>query len=159
MADLTPIQEGAFSELPGIDRTILLLSGDCEIRVSGGRAVKLKTHELFRFPGDVPTISTVRANGRDLNCMIDRARYTASVVLVRPDLEVVLAMKLNDTMFIVGIGEAVEGTIDSCGQKRGFELCQEDTLRFECPVSSTTTVRISKGGIAYIAHLSPVEHI
>jgi len=81
-------QSGAFSNFPGIDRTLLLLSGAGFTLAFGGRkAVLEKRYQMARFPGDEPT-ECILADGpcKDFNIMVDRTRAKASVTLCEAPL-------------------------------------------------------------------------
>lgn len=76
-------QSGAFSNFPGTDRTLLLLSGAGFTLAFGGRKIVLaKRYDIARFPGDERTECTL-ANGpcKDFNIMVDRTRAKAAVTL------------------------------------------------------------------------------
>ena len=71
MADLSA-PGGMFSQIPGVDRIIVLLEGSgVTLAVDGSPPRELARLEPFPFSGDVSTSSTVAsASGRDLNCMV-----------------------------------------------------------------------------------------
>jgi len=76
-------QSGAFSNFPGIDRTLLLLSGAGFSLGFGGAAVVLtERYQIARFPGDDRT-ECVLLDGacKDFNIMVERARAQAAVTL------------------------------------------------------------------------------
>jgi len=78
-------QSGAFSNFPGIDRTLLLLSGAGFTLAFGGSEMVLdRRYQMARFPGDECTECTL-ADGpcKDFNIMVDRARAQAAVTLCK----------------------------------------------------------------------------
>lgn len=76
-------QSGPFSNFPGVDRTLLLLSGaGFTLAFGGGEVVLDKRYEMARFPGDAPVDCTLRDGPcKDFNIMVDRRRARADVVL------------------------------------------------------------------------------
>jgi environmental stress-induced protein Ves len=80
-ADVT--QSGAFSNFPGIDRTLLLLSGaGFTLAFDGGETALTQPYQIARFAGDAPVDCTLHDGPcQDLNIMVDRARARAEVAL------------------------------------------------------------------------------
>jgi len=76
-------QDGAFSNFPGIDRTLLLLNGAGLTLAFGDRAVVLdKRYQMARFAGDEATqCALLHGPCKDFNIMVDRARGRAAVTL------------------------------------------------------------------------------
>ena len=132
MADLTPVQDGPFSQMCQVDRTILLLRGDCSIEVNGAPAVALQPFQPFSFPGDVPTVSTVLHNGRDLNCMVDRNNCSSAVhVIAAGERPVPMQLKQGDILFVTALGGPSAFALGKCSREESFVLDKEDTLRYD----------------------------
>lgn len=162
MADLTPVWEGAFSQMSEVDRTILLLEGDCKVQVNGAPPVDLQPFQSFSFPGDVPTVSTVLDNGRDLNCMVDRGCCSSTVhVIAAGEPAAPVPLEDGDILFVTALGAASTFQIGSdsdsysCGES--YDLDKEDTLR--CDIAAPcadTQVTVSVGRVVafVISHLN-----
>jgi environmental stress-induced protein Ves len=109
MADLTG--DGPFSELPDVDRILVLLAGDdVELMIDGAAPAPLGHHEAIAFPGDVPTSLTMAAGtGRDLNLMWDRTRAEGSVAILQIGDEVRIDAP---TAFAIALGGSANVAID-----------------------------------------------
>jgi environmental stress-induced protein Ves len=109
MADLTG--DGPFSELPDVDRILVLLAGDdVELMIDGAAPAPLGHHEAIAFPGDVPTSLTMAAGtGRDLNLMWDRTRAEGSVAILQIGDEVRIDAP---TAFAIALGGSATVAID-----------------------------------------------
>lgn len=133
MADLAA-PGGPFSQLCNVDRVLTLLEGEgVTVAVNGEEAVELKPHETFKFPGDVPTTSTVGSTtGRDLNTMWDRTRCKASVSIVTGPAMLMLPPGLS-VAFAVAIGGDASVAVTARGAvDRGmFDMGKEDAVRFD----------------------------
>lgn len=83
MADLAG--DGPFSEIPDVDRILVLLAGgDVALAIAGAAPAPLGRHEAIAFPGDVPAYLTMASGaGRDLNLMWDRTRAAGAVELLQ----------------------------------------------------------------------------
>ncbi len=78
-------RDGPFSAFPGVDRTLVLLSGNGMRLAAGGETIELHArHEPVTFAGEA-AIDCVLTGGptRDFNLMVRRDRATGSVVVVR----------------------------------------------------------------------------
>lgn len=91
-ADLTPGTEQEFSQIVGVDRTLILTCGtSISLDVKGMARESLELHRPFTFPADATTFCDVNEPGpgigspRDLNIMWDRVRMRAPVVSVITD--------------------------------------------------------------------------
>lgn len=80
--------DGPFSAFPGVDRTIMLISGG-GVRLQS-QAAPLIDHRLdeplkpFAFPGEAPIMSTlVGGSCSDLNLMVQRTRGSGSLTVHR----------------------------------------------------------------------------
>jgi environmental stress-induced protein Ves len=109
MADLTG--DGPFSELPDVDRILVLLAGDdVKLMIDGAAPAPLGHHEAIAFPGDVPTSLTMAAGtGRDLNLMWDRTRAEGSVAILQIGDEVRIDAP---TAFAIALGGSANVAID-----------------------------------------------
>jgi environmental stress-induced protein Ves len=109
MADLAG--DGPFSELPDVDRILVLLAGDdVKLMIDGAAPAPLGHHEAIAFPGDVPTSLTMAAGtGRDLNLMWDRTRAEGSVAIRQIGDEVRIDAP---TAFAIALGGSANVAID-----------------------------------------------
>jgi environmental stress-induced protein Ves len=109
MADLAG--DGPFSELPDVDRILVLLAGaDVELTIDGAAPAPLGIHAAIAFPGDVPTSLTMApGTGRDLNLMWDRTRAEGSVAILHIGDE----MRIDaPTAFAIALGGSATVAID-----------------------------------------------
>lgn len=117
------IEDGAFSNFPGIDRTLSVLSGEgIMLHVAGREPQELvRTTEPLFFPGDVPTHS-VLLNGPivDLNIMTRRGRFTHQVTrcagneirVVGPVSDTTIVLSRSAGLAISSAGHAVTLGVD-----------------------------------------------
>jgi environmental stress-induced protein Ves len=70
-------QSGPFSAFPGVDRTILLVSGPGMLLEFPDRSHALRPHEPFRFDGEEAVHCTISGPTRDLNVMTRRVPSAA----------------------------------------------------------------------------------
>ena len=78
-------RDGPFSAFPGVDRTLVLLSGNGMRLAAGGETIELHArHEPVTFAGEA-AIDCVLTSGptRDFNLMVRRDQHAGSVVVVR----------------------------------------------------------------------------
>jgi len=75
-------QSGAFSRLPGIDRTIVFCEGNRMSLTINGKSVELLRGIPFEFSGDAATFCDVsRGSTRNLNIMVNRATAIAKTTV------------------------------------------------------------------------------
>lgn len=105
------VEDGDFSSLPGIDRTLILLEGEgFELDFGGeGRAGPLQPFEPVAFSGDWKTRAVnVRGRSQDFNVMARRGVVAADVCVVQgPATGTVtsdLAVFVADGMFTLKAG-------------------------------------------------------
>ena len=124
MADLAG--DGPFSEIPDVDRVLVLLAGDgVELRIGGAEPAPLGRHEAIAFPGDVPTSLTMHPGaGRDLNLMWDRTRAAGAVDVLAAGAELELGAPLA---FAVAIGGPAAVAVDGAEHALG----EHDALLIE----------------------------
>lgn len=124
MADLTG--GGPFSEIPGVDRILVLLAGDdAALAIDGADPVPLVPLAPIAFPADVPTTLVMPpGTGRDLNLMWDRADATGAIDLLEIGEE---ALVDEDTAFAVAVGGSA--TIDVDGDEH--VLGEHDAIRID----------------------------
>jgi environmental stress-induced protein Ves len=82
-ADVT--QDGPFSNFPGIDRTLLLLSGaGLKLEFTNRNVVLNQPYQTARFAGDEPVECTL-LNGpcKDFNIMADRTQARATTTIFK----------------------------------------------------------------------------
>ncbi|MBY0515456.1 MAG: HutD family protein [Bacteriovoracaceae bacterium] len=71
MADI--VEDGPFSNFPGMERTLILLSGEpIQIQHNDGPVQKLSLLTPYQFSGDAKTYAFIQSQGLDLNFMIRR---------------------------------------------------------------------------------------
>lgn len=159
MADLTPVVDGAFSCMECIDRTILLLGGDCKIQVNGAVPIELALHKPFQFSGDVPTISTVCSMGRDLNCMVDRSLYRSAVrIASQTDTAIVVDSEpKSQVLLAVSIGGPTKVSICGINGEKEFSLDENDAIRCDISAGTSSTARITSGK-AFVVVISSVKN-
>ncbi len=123
MADLAG--DGPFSEIDGIDRILVLLTGEnVTLSIDGAAPEPLKERAAIAFPGDVPTSLTMSGSGRDLNLMWDRERARGAVDILQigdtADLE-------ENVAFAVALGGPATIGIDDDEHVLG----EQDTLKID----------------------------
>jgi environmental stress-induced protein Ves len=92
-ADVTA--DGPFSNFPGIDRTLLLLSGaGLKLAFAGTAALLDAQYASAKFAGDEPVFCTL-LNGpcQDFNIMVDRARAAAKIEIARSPFSGIIAAR------------------------------------------------------------------
>ena len=124
MADLAG--PGPFSELPGVERILVLLAGEgVVLHVEGRPPAPLGRHDAIAFPGDAPThLEMPPGPGRDLNLMWDRARAAGRVDVLAAGATLALDAPLA---FAVAIGGPARVEVDGAA----VELGAEDALRID----------------------------
>lgn len=124
MADLAG--PGPFSELPGVDRILVLLAGEgVVLHVDGREPAPLGRHDAIAFPGDLPThLEMPPGPGRDLNLMWDRTRATGRVDVLAAGAGLALAAPLA---FAVAIGGPARAAVDGAA----VDLGEQDALRID----------------------------
>jgi environmental stress-induced protein Ves len=71
---------GPFSSFVSIDRVLAVLEGEMRLAIDGAEAHLMDpSSPAFTFPGDVPTSAEVIHEVTDLNVMVRRGRFSASV--------------------------------------------------------------------------------
>lgn len=135
--------DGPFSELPDVDRILVLLAGDAvELTIAGATPAALQRHEAIAFPADVPTSLTMAPGaGRDLNLMWDRTRATGRVDVVAGGDSLALEEPLA---FAVALGGPATVRLDGCDHLLG----EQDALRIDGPALLEVP-----HGAAYVAQL------
>lgn len=80
-------KDGPFSELPGIDRSMVVLDGEgLELEFPMGRREQVAPLTVFRFPGEVPcTGHLVGGPVRDVNAMTARMKARHAVKVMEVD--------------------------------------------------------------------------
>lgn len=100
-------KDGPFSELPGIDRSMVVIEGaGLELEFPMGRREEVAPYGVFRFPGEVPCTGHLKSGPvRDVNAMTARlkARHAAKVVDVDNQPRPLLATSLKAAAPVVGI--------------------------------------------------------
>ncbi|MGI9117896.1 MAG: HutD/Ves family protein [Gaiellales bacterium] len=124
MADLA--DDGPFSEIPDVDRVLVLLAGDdVRLAIDGAAPAPLGRHEAIAFPGDVPTSLTMApGSGRDLNLMWDRTRARGTVEVVAAGDERTLDAPVA---FAIALGGPATVAVDGDAHALG----EQDALRVD----------------------------
>lgn len=124
MADLAG--PGPFSELPDVDRILVLLAGEgVVLHVDGRPPAPLGRHDAIAFPGDLPThLEMPPGPGRNLNLMWDRTRAAGRVDVVTAEAGIALLAPLA---FAVAIGGPARAAVDGATVALG----EQDALRIE----------------------------
>ena len=141
MADLAG--DGPFSEIPDVDRILVLLEGeDVQLTIAGADPEPLAEHEAIAFPGDVPTgLTMAPGSGRDLNLMWDRTRVQGMVDI----------LNIGDTLqieehiaFAIALGTSATIEVD------GYEYVvgEQDALQLD----DATTFAVLDGEV-YVARI------
>lgn len=119
-----------FSALPGIDRTLVALSGDGIALIVDGQSVGLDAFDIARFSGDSAVSGGPRgAATRDLNVMVRRGAAETKVTVVRPVGVQVLHPGPDERLLVfVAEGEAALGN-------RGVALMPGDAVLIDDTVS------------------------
>ncbi len=124
MADLAG--DGPFSEIPDVDRILVLIEGDgVELTIAEAAPEPLGEHAAIAFAGDVPTSLTMASQaGRNLNLMWDRTRATGIVDI----------LQVGDTLHIeehiaFAIALGTSATIEVDGDEH--VLGEQDTLQID----------------------------
>ncbi len=105
--------DGAFSNFPGVDRILLLLSGaGLKLAFSGREMTLDKPYDTASFAGDEP-VDCILADGacKDFNIMVDRARAKAAVTIFAAAAVERDEVSLT-TLYPCG-GEQVHGSVQS----------------------------------------------
>lgn len=101
-------QSGEFSPFPGVDCTIVLLSGNGMILESGARLVLNKKFAPHAFRGEEPIRATlIDGPTRDFNVMVKRGLAEATVEVWRSESR--LASDMDDGVFICAQGAFLVG--------------------------------------------------
>jgi len=109
MADLTN-GSSTFSQIPGIDRILILLQGQgVELTISGQLTKRLKLHEPFLFPADVDCHCTVESqDGKDLNIMYERERCNGFVSILDGENTSTQVPCGTSETFVIALGNETE---------------------------------------------------
>lgn len=104
--------DGAFSQFPGIDRTLTVVDGAAIDLVFADRTVRLdRASAPFPFPGDVPAEGRIPgAPIEDLNVMTRRGLWRHAVV--RHGLDGPIAIRSDDDHTMIVALDAVDVVVD-----------------------------------------------
>jgi environmental stress-induced protein Ves len=76
-------EDSEFSRFPGVDRTLLVISGPgMTLHVGDAPPVHLSPRRAHSFSGDLPARCTVTAPTRDFNCMTRRGAFSHALTLL-----------------------------------------------------------------------------
>ena len=141
---------GPFSTFPGVERLMLVLDGELELRITGGERLILdEASAAAEFPGDAEVVAaTPAAPVADLNLMVRRGRFTG--VLERRRISGQAAVICQDVTFILarqgGLGVALGG------ERR--ELGPGDALRVDHARGALLRLRLATPDEVVIAHVN-----
>lgn len=125
-------KDGPFSLFPGIDRTILILSGDGITLDVAGRSVRLRPGDApYPFPGDQPTgCSLLGGAVTDLNVMSRRGAIAHDVSEISAARS--FAVEEGVLLWIKGTGRVLgaEGSFEM-GPFDAIQIRTRDTVRIE----------------------------
>ena len=128
---------GPFSQFPGVDRQMQVISGRLSLAVDGGPAVTLTAEsDAVAFPGEVPVYAEpLGAPVTDLNIMTRRSRCSARLRGKSTSESSVLELRANTTL-LVALNHLVV-------RREGAELAlgELDALRIERGPGCTITAR------------------
>lgn len=107
--------DGPFSVLSGIDRSLVLLEGEQVILTNADKTIRLEELIVYNFPGEVPFECTLTSGpAKDLNIMTRRNKFSSKTEVLGPRSHLVDATK--DTHILVGLRG--ETTVD--GEKLAY---------------------------------------
>jgi environmental stress-induced protein Ves len=141
MADIT--QDGPFSVLPGVDRTLIVMEG-AGLVLEGVAPRPLNAGDRADFPGEAAVTGHLTAGPvRDLNLMLRRGRVAGEVMLNPPDGA--LALPWPEALVVVREGVAQLG---------GKTLHRQDTAHFA--PGHPPDVALSGGAQVIVIGLTPL---
>lgn len=115
---------GAFSVFPGIDRSLLLVEGDCvRLTLDGARTVLLDARNpMLWFPGEAQVDARVNGATLDFNVMTRRSRCRHQLETITAPCQ--LARRSATTLLFV----AGDGPVLARGGRQAFTLQRCDAL-------------------------------
>ncbi len=147
------VADGAFSSFPGIDRTLLLLTGEgIELHIAGREPTVVRhATEPLSFPGDVATRAVLLGGPIvDLNVMTRRGRFTHEVMRCTADAPLRLAPR-GDLSILLSRSAAV-----ALSGAAGHAMLGIDDAAFTTPEDGPLTVTPSSAAVFFVIALSRV---
>jgi environmental stress-induced protein Ves len=118
---------GSFSAFANIDRVLAVLDGEMRLTIGDAEAVLVSAASpAIAFPGDMPTGAEVIREVTDLNVMVRRGKFTASVR--RLDQASVVANA--DETLVLFRSNAENSTGENFGMDDVIHLSRSDKLAF-----------------------------
>jgi len=143
-------QSGPFSAFPGVDRTILLVSGPGMLLEFPDRSHTLRPHEPFRFDGEEAVHCTISGPTRDLNVMTRRDTVRGAVEVVHvAEADGRRSVGSPGSTGVVAIA-VLEGTLRVTGGGTHVLDAGDAAILRELP-----PVELSGSGVAAVIELSP----
>jgi environmental stress-induced protein Ves len=150
-------QSGPFSSFPGIDRTIMVITGKgMELTVAGQAPQRLdRCFQPFSFSGDAVTeCKLIDGPILDFNLMVNRKNLTARTTVSRWVAPARLVMNAPIAML-----HLLEGDGEFTAMKQSVQGAAGDTLLWQGASQSSTVIEITPQGSATLAvmELEPVR--
>ncbi len=150
-------RDGPFSPFPGIDRHLLLLSGNgIELDIDGAPPRRLvQRFECVRFAGEA-TVDCRLLGGptRDFNLMVQRATLRAEVV-ARPLIGSMLIFAREGVEWLIHV---LAGHLQAQGEGRALDAATGDTLHIDRRgASGTSRIALDGGGELVLVQLLPPD--
>jgi len=145
---------GPFSTFPGVDRTILLVSGPPVLLEFADRAHTLRQLEPFEFDGEDAVDCTVSGPTRDLNVMTRRDAIRATVDIVRLGHVEATRSVGPSTGSGVLVVAVLDGALSVTGDEGTHTLEVGDVAVSRGPAPVT----LHGSGVAAVFGLSPSPH-
>ena len=116
--------DGAFSVFPGIDRSLLLLEGECvRLTLDGARTVLLDAaNPMLWFPGEAQVDAQVSGATLDFNVMTRRSRCRHQLETLAAPCQLV-RRSTSTLLFVAG-----DGPLLARGGRQAFTLGRHDAL-------------------------------
>ncbi|MGC4250327.1 MAG: HutD family protein [Sphingobium sp.] len=133
---IAEIKEAAhFSMFPGIDRILTMLDGTLKLTVSEEAVTLCPQSPPYPFSGDVAAAGEpLMGHVRDLNVMVARGRWRASIVRIGPAHRQTVVMTAHSTV-LISRGEA---EVHLREDQKALRLAPLDAVQFDALVSSLT---------------------
>ncbi|MBX3699457.1 MAG: HutD family protein [Dokdonella sp.] len=150
-------RDGPFSPFPGIDRHLLLLSGNgIELDIDGAPPRRLvQRFGCVRFAGEA-TVDCRLLGGptRDFNLMVQRATLRAEVV-ARPLIGSMLIFAREGVEWLIHV---LAGHLQAQGEGRALDAATGDTLHIDRRgASGTSRIALDGGGELVLVQLLPPD--
>lgn len=138
--------DGPFSQFPGIDRTISILTGEgIVLSVADRDPARLTQNSApFAFPADVTSSATLIGGAiTDLNVMVRRTEFAANVQRLRIDDVLELRASAGETLLLCAEGQIT---------LNGRQLASLDCARLE---ADDPSIMLHGQGIVFLIAIDP----